>query len=462
MTELPFSLSIKPTSPKSRSETLVCVGSLRLLPGKREVLDAVWDKRPVVLKVFAEPLKAKWHMKRDRQGLKRLEKLGLNTPKALLCGKTNDGRYAVVTEKITDASTLSQLKDNTTDPEKKLQLLLAAGRELAKQHTKGVLQKDLHLGNFLLQGEKLFTLDPAHMRFVSGQIRKKQALAQLASLACNLPDEDTDAITSLCQEYAQARSWKFSAQDSALFTKQLAACRKRGIKRTLKKCLRTSKRCVLIKHRGHCGVAAVDFYQRADFSEFLQDLDKLMQAGQILKNGNTCFVSRLIWADQDVVVKRYNYKGIIHSVRHTIKRSRARRSWLHAHRLWMLNIATPRPLAYIESYKGMIVWKSYLITEYAKGRKLYDFMRDGKTDENQRSKVTGQVKELLERLGKYRITHGDLKHTNILITEKGPVLTDLDGMKVHKQNWTYQRRRTKDYARLLKDWPGEDVISLQG
>ena len=414
------------------------------------MLDAVWDKRPVVLKVFAEPLKAKWHMKRDWQGLKRLEKLGLNTPKALLCGKTNDGRYAVVTEKITDASTLSQLRDNTADPGKKLQLSLAAGRELAKQHTKGILQKDLHLGNFLLQGEKLFTLDPAQMRFVSGQVKKKQALAQLALLACHLPDEDTRAITSLCQEYAKVRSWKFSEQDSAAFRKQLAVCRKRAIKNGLKKCLRTSKRYVLIKHRYHCGVAVRDFYQRADFSEFLQDLDKSMQAGQILKNGNTCFVSRLIWADKDVVVKRYNYKGIIHSVRHTIKRSRARRSWLHAHRLGLLGIPTPRPLAFIEKRSGPLLQSSFLITECVPGRTLYDFLQDSSVPEQQRSKPIQELRSLLEKLAKNKITHGDLKFTNILITDNSPVLTDLDSMKVHRFNATCRRRHAKDFARLAK------------
>ena len=219
----------------------------------------------------------------------------------------------------------------------------------------------------------------------------------------------------------------------------------------LKKCLRTSKRCVLIKHRGHCGVAAVDFYQRADFSEFLQDLDKLMQAGQILKNGNTCFVSRLIWADQDVVVKRYNYKGIIHSVRHTIKRSRARRSWLHAHRLGLLGIPTPRPLAFIEKRSGPLLQSSFLITEYVPGRTLYDFLQDSSVSEQQRSKPIQELRSLLDKLAKNKITHGDLKFTNILITDNGPVLTDLDSMKVHKWNWFFKIKRGKDLTRIAKD-----------
>jgi len=117
----------------------------------------------------------------------------------------------------------------------------------------------------------------------------------------------------------------------------------------------------------------------------------------------------------------------------------------------MLNIATPKPLAYIEQRKGKFIWKSYLVTEYVKGRRLRDFLRDGKTPEQQRSKVTGQVKELLDKMRKYRITHGDLKHTNILITDNGPVLTDLDAMQVHRWKWFFKINRGKDLARLIKN-----------
>jgi RIO-like serine/threonine protein kinase len=112
----------------------------------------------------------------------------------------------------------------------------------------------------------------------------------------------------------------------------------------------------------------------------------------------------------------------------------------------MLQIPTPKPLAYIEQRKGLLIWKSHLITEYVEGQRLYDFLRDGRVTQQQRSAITQQIMDLLNNLGQYRITHGDLKHTNILITDKGPVLTDLDGMRVHKWNWTCNIRRTKDLS----------------
>jgi tRNA A-37 threonylcarbamoyl transferase component Bud32 len=165
-------------------------------------------------------------------------------------------------------------------------------------------------------------------------------------------------------------------------------------------------------------------------------------------------VSRLSFSGKDVVVKRYNNKGFLHSLRHTIKRSRARRGWLHGHRLRLLNIATPRPLAYIEHCKGLLVEKSYLITEFVEGQRLYEFLRDDNVTNERRSEIIQMIKTVLQKLAKYRITHGDLKHTNILITETGPVLTDLDGMTVHCSQLLYKNKRIKDIERFIR---GTDI-----
>ncbi len=171
-----------------------------------------------------------------------------------------------------------------------------------------------------------------------------------------------------------------------------------------------------------------------------------MNGGQILKKGNTCYVSRISWNGKDIVVKRYNHKGLIHSLRHTIKGSRAKRCWLNGHRLLMLGISTPKPLAFMEEYRGLLVWKSYLVTEYVDGQRLCDFLNNSNVTEEQYSTATQQIRELLDKLEKYRITHGDLKHSNILIMENCPVLIDLDAVKVHKCNWLSKIMRNKNWA----------------
>jgi tRNA A-37 threonylcarbamoyl transferase component Bud32 len=173
-----------------------------------------------------------------------------------------------------------------------------------------------------------------------------------------------------------------------------------------------------------------------------------MDAGEVLKNGRTCCVSRLTWNGNDVVIKRYNHKELFHSLRHTIKSSRARSCWIHGLRLGMLHIPTPKPMFFIERRKGFLIWESYLATEYVEGWRLYDFLRDENITEQQRLRVKQKVQELLDEMARNRITHGDLKHTNILITDDGPILTDLDSMKLHRISWLYRIKRDKDIERF--------------
>jgi tRNA A-37 threonylcarbamoyl transferase component Bud32 len=110
----------------------------------------------------------------------------------------------------------------------------------------------------------------------------------------------------------------------------------------------------------------------------------------------------------------------------------------------MLNIDTPKPVAYIEKYKGLLVWSSYIVTEFVQGQNLHYFLRNENIAKEQKAKACRRVGELFDKLNKFRISHGDLKLSNIIVAEDGPKLIDLDGMAVHKCNWMYRLRGAKD------------------
>jgi len=453
MADFPLQLSIKKTWPGSSTESVTCNRLLRTVPGNRQVYDAFWNSREVIVKVFSNRIRAKRHLNREWKGLLMLQERGVNAPTPLFYGQTENGQWAVVLEKITNAPIALDLFSQAQKPAEKLDLLLPICRELAGQHEKAVAQKDLHLGNFLMAENKVFSLDPGQMKFFSKPLSRKKSFSQLASLARYLSENDAEPIGKLCEEYAGARNWSFEKPDELLFRKQLSAHEKRGVRRGLKKCLRTSKRHLRIKKGGVAGIFERAFCKEVEMLDFMEQSDALMNKGRVLKDGNTCYVSRVGWAGKDVVVKQYKHKGFIHSLRQTIKRSRARHGWLHGHWLGMLNIATPRPLAYFEKRKWSLVWKSYLVTEYVEGQRLYDFLRDTNITEQQQSTVTTHIGELLAKLEKHRISHGDLKHSNILVTDAGPVLTDLDAMKAHRLDWIFRLYRKKDHARFAKFLP---------
>jgi tRNA A-37 threonylcarbamoyl transferase component Bud32 len=82
------------------------------------------------------------------------------------------------------------------------------------------------------------------------------------------------------------------------------------------------------------------------------------------------------------------------------------------------------------------------------GQKLDEFLRDlSRTEQDQKEKLN-QVDAILLLMEQYRITHGDLKPANVIITADGPVLIDLDSVKVHRTGLFFGRDQAKDIERL--------------
>ncbi len=449
MTEFPFHLRIK-SLPGGKAESLTCISVLRSVPGRREVYDALWNDKPVIAKVFYHKISARRHLKREWRGLSLLQERRLDAPRALLRGQTEDDRWVLVLEKIPDTVTAVDAFDKMTDKEQRLNLLSAACRQVAMQNEKGVLQKDLHLGNFLLKNSKFYALDAAQMIFLQRTLTKCESISQLAFLASYFADDD-ESVKKLGNDYFNARKQKFEQSDHELLQREIARLQKKYIRKSLKKSLRTGKRFLRITSEGCIAVFEREFCQGAEPADLIKQIDSLMDEGQVLKRGNTCYVSRIKWNGKDIVIKRYNHKGLIHSLRHTIKGSRARRCWLYAHRLLMLGIATPKPLAFIEEHRGLLLWKSYLVTEYTEGTRLHEFLKNTSVSEQKRLDVLEQFKKILHTLTRNKITHGDLKLSNILIAKDRIFLTDIDGVNFHIWGWTHKLRQQKDLNRL-KDY----------
>jgi len=452
MAELPFQLLIKCHFPAKEQRVLTCTSLLRSIPGTRGVYEGLLDNQDVIIKVFLHKICARHHLRRERQRLNLLQQRQLNCPKPLLWGRTGRNRHWVlVTEKIPNAATALEMFNNARGPDEKLKLLILIAAELAKHHNQGVLQKDLHLGNFLLADNRVFSLDAAQMRFGSQPTAQKKSISQLAMLAQYLPAHDIQALTVLAREYAQTRNRHLQKSDLLFLQKQLTVHRKKGIKRGLKKSLRTNKRHIKIK-AGRCpAVLDRSFCRGAEAVDFIKQIDSLMDGGQVLKNGRTCYLCRVRYNGKDIVVKRYNHKGLLHSLRHTVRACRARRGWLSANRLLMLNIPTAKPLAFIENYRGPLLWQSYLVTEFVDGQSLSSVLQDKNLTSEARLEKINEARLLLVSLAEHHITHGDLKHSNIFFTDSGPVLLDLDAMTAHRWNWYFQIKRRRDLQRFERN-----------
>ncbi len=191
-------------------EPVIAKKILRKVPGSREVWDGCWWSRPVIIKTFLSKRRGKQQLLREWRGLLALREKGISAPLPLLRGEDSQGNQTLVMERIDQARSAADLPVIQKHEGHTYRSLLFLA--LANQHQKGIEQQDLHLGNFLFQGERVFVIDPAEMRFTPDPVRMPRSLAQLATLGALLPELDNVEFRNLIIIYANARRWHLSDQ----------------------------------------------------------------------------------------------------------------------------------------------------------------------------------------------------------------------------------------------------------
>ena len=255
-----------------------------------------------MLKVFSKFGKARHHAMREWRGLEQLQARKINSPEPLFCGRCPEG-WGVATAWLDDAIAAEELWKAAETTERKVQIVGLIATELARHHDRGILQTDMHLGNFMIRGKEVFAIDPAMIRFVNNPIDRRESIRQLAQLAVLLPEGSGSPIESVFREYAAARSWTVGPQDVEQLHREHRRCRNRGVERGLRKFLRVNRRHQEIRNGAWRGLASRRFSEQTSLEALTTGLDEIMARGRILKNGRTAFVSRVTLGGMDVVVK---------------------------------------------------------------------------------------------------------------------------------------------------------------
>jgi tRNA A-37 threonylcarbamoyl transferase component Bud32 len=80
------------------------------------------------------------------------------------------------------------------------------------------------------------------------------------------------------------------------------------------------------------------------------------------------------------------------------------------------------------------------------------------TEEDKRA-TAGKVAALIAALRAARLSHGDLKATNVLLSPAGPVLIDIDALRAHRSAAAFERAHAKDLARFMRNWESDPQLS---
>lgn len=432
---------------------------LRVLPGKRVVGEGRWQGLRVLIKLFVGGASAR-HWQQEKSGVEALLSAGMLTPELLLATSLPAGGHVLLTRYLDAAQSLAEawlsVADLMAGNGAALDVLRPAFRMLGAMHAAGLVQQDLHLGNFLRCAGEVFVIDGDAVRAISPgkPLDEHQSTRNLAILLAQLPiawDGAREARDELLDAYHAGGG--FLLADRVRLGEEVARVRAWRLDDFLGKTLRD---CTLFAvRRSALRFIAVARGEADRLAPLLESPDQAVVDGTLLKDGRTCTVAQVELAGRTLVIKRYNLKNLLHLLERCWRPSRAWYSWREGHRLRFLGISTPAPLALFEERVGPLRRRAFLVNEYCPGRSLLDLLSPDREPDDD---VARAIVSLFSSLHALRISHGDLKATNLLFHDGKVVVIDLDAVQQHRSEKTYARAWRRDRERLLRNWPERSVL----
>lgn len=418
-------------------ERLVCQQIFRHLPGRRLVFKGRWGEAEVLVKLF---FKKKDYL-REKHGLTLLAQHGIPSPAQVWSFEDSEA-FFVATEFFKDAQSLLSRCHAGVDEQGIRQTLEVLGN----MHRVGLVQRDIHLDNFLFSEGEVYVIDGGSVNACKLS-NKRVFTSNLALFFAQLPPLFDEKIESVLPCYDPAAPQLSSLLSSVMHWRLWR------IGKYQKKSLRSCTEFLAEQNWNRYLLMRRDKSSKV-LRKLLTEPDAGLGGTKLLKNGATASVFEVAGQEgESWVLKRYNIKSWKHWLSRCWRPSRAVMSWKSAQALALVSVSTAKPLALRESRTGRLRHEAYLITEKVAGERLDQWLlkRPGHEippwlDEC----ILNTFKSLLGS----RISHGDMKSTNFFVSDTDFVLIDLDATQVHRSERLFKRAFRKDMTRFMANWHG--------
>ena len=448
---LPLSIELADAAGPAQLQLL---SLLRVLPGQRYVGAGVWRGRTVLAKLMVGA-KAARNFQRELNGVRLLAEQGLTTPQLLADGLQEGEGGWLLFEFLEGAHSLGDAWDAVASlpvlADEQVAVLAEALTAIGQMHLKGLWQEDLHLDNLLRQGGKLYLIDGAGIcvEDAGKPLSRQKVLENLGVFFAQLPISLEPFIEELLVHYLLSNGEHALPLEALL--KQVEKVRAWRLHDFLNK---TGRDCSLFSvQQGAFALRAVRREEEPAMLPVLARADALLDQGHLYKTGGAASVGKVEVDGRTLVIKRYNIKGFAHWLKRFWRPSRAWHSWREGNRLAFLGIATPKPLALLETRFLWLRGKAYLVTEHLPGPDIIErfapYVDQGDAPEAELAALDRLFADLLRE----RISHGDLKGHNVFWADGRWALIDLDSMCQHRSASSFAAAYARDRARFMRNWP---------
>jgi len=445
---------------KDNIPALKITETLRVSPGKRRVVKGVWQNKRVVAKIYVHPLKRFTHAQREENGIQKLIEANVLTPKLLFKAEAKHQSMTVLIYE--EIFPILNIKEELIKPHAE-KMLFRFIDTLVQHHHANILQKDLHIGNFLATEEHVYTLDGDQIVKADTALSEKESFENLALFLAQFTWLSKAENNALIRHYLIQRSREWSQEAQSAITKmveeQITIRGRKFLKKIYRNCTQFSVAETYKNYR-----AVVRDHNTTSMQQALSDLDSVIKkpGTKLLKNGNTCTVAKVGIAGRSFVLKRYNIKNIRHFLTRIVWRpTRAWRSWYGAQLYHYFSIATLNPVALLERRWGKLRRNAYFLAEVLEGELLRDYFMNPDYTDKQKKLMANQAMSLLKRLKDLNIAHGDMKETNFIVNNGRLFIIDLDSVVWYKSSKAAEKAIAQDWKRFFKNWHQDpEILSL--
>lgn len=188
----------------------------------------------------------------------------------------------------------------------------------------------------------------------------------------------------------------------------------------------------------------------------LPDPDRLFEQGEPVlseRKGNPRDLAKVIVAGTTYLIKRYSCRGKLYRIKNIFRASKALHSMRAGQLLMSIGVDTPEPLFCMEERHAGLLGQSYLVCPFLAGcRSLLHLWPD--LDEGRRTAFLKELSEILGRMHRANVIHGDSNWRNILVSGEGRGrarfwFVDLDGVRRYRR--LSRERAELDIAHFLRD-----------
>lgn len=184
---------------------------------------------------------------------------------------------------------------------------------------------------------------------------------------------------------------------------------------------------------------------------------ELATANSPFKNDRTTTVQLITRGNEQFILKRYNARNLWHRYKRAFRRSRAIRCWDMSEQFNLAGLNVAEPICVLEKRFGPIRQDAYFISRFIPGAELLDLLPT--LGAQQQQAVASEIKVAFAKLRKNKLSHGDMKATNLLWLNEKIVFIDLDAARVHRRQQSWERAHRKDRRRFLKNWQGQPELA---